>query len=271
MKRLALAVALVASALPSSADLLWDNGPLLTGTLGGSDVSRAESTGTASGGAVNSTAGFLADNAADASGGPSHIADDFTIDPGFTWTINSLTFYAYQTGSGTTSTITGLFFKLYSSTPTHPDDTGVFGDFTTNRMSSTSFTNIYRIFQSAASLDTNRPIMQVTADLGSPIVLGAGTYTMAWAFTGSIVSGPWQPLVTPSPLTANALYSQDSVSSGNFSPLRSSITDNGVATGSFLNYDVPFKIEGTAVPEPGSMIALAVGAVGLLARRRRKN
>ncbi|MCW5942512.1 MAG: PEP-CTERM sorting domain-containing protein [Fimbriimonadaceae bacterium] len=271
MKRLALAVALVASALPSSADLLFDNGPLLTGTLGGSNVSRADSTGTAAGGAINSTAGFLADNASDASGGPSHVADDFTIGAGFTWTINSLKFYSYQTGSGNTSTITGLFVKIYNTTPTHPSNAGVFGDFTTNRMSSTSFTNIYRIFNAAGTLDTTRPIMEVTANLGSPLVLGAGTYTMAWAFTGSIVSGPWQPMVSPSPGTANALYSQDSVSSGNFAPMQSSITNNGVATGSFLKYDLPFKVEGTAVPEPGSMIALAVGAAGLLARRRRKN
>jgi hypothetical protein len=268
MKRLALLVCALGATLPSSAQVLWDNGPLQTGTLSGNDVSMAESTGTAAGGATNSLLGTAARNETVSGSNPQHIADNFTVPVGMIWNITNFRFYGYQTNSGTTSTLNGVYFKIWSSQPGDPDDAAMFGDFATNRMTSTSFTGIYRI-ASGAAFTNNRPIMQVDAAQGTPVVLTEGTYWISWAFTGSTaLTGPWMPPVTPSDQgIANAMVSANF---GSFVQFQSSITNNGTATGSFLNYEAPFVLEGTAVPEPGTMIALGAGALGLLARRRRK-
>ncbi len=267
MKRLALLVCALGATLPSAAQTLWDNGPLQTGTLSGNNVSVAESIGTAAGGATNSLLGNAARNEVVSGSNPQHQADDFTVPVGMIWTITNFRFFGYQTSSGTTSTLNGVYFKIWNSQPGDPDDAAMFGDFTTNRMTSTSFTGIYRVAAGAA-FTNNRPIMQVNATLGTPLVLTAGTYWIGWAFTGSTaLTGPWMPPVTPSNQSiANSLTSTNF---GAFSAFQSSITNNGTATGSFLKYESPFVVEGSAVPEPGTMIALGAGALGLLARRRR--
>ncbi|MGQ9798752.1 MAG: hypothetical protein ACUVRG_05585 [Ignavibacterium sp.] len=70
------------------------------------------------------------------------VADDFVIPAGQTWTINQATFFAYQTGSSTTSTITGVNVRIWNGQPDVSGSTVVFGDTATNRMSAT--TQIFR-------------------------------------------------------------------------------------------------------------------------------
>ncbi|MFZ1553126.1 MAG: hypothetical protein WAV53_17145, partial [Anaerolineae bacterium] len=77
--------------------ILFDNGPLVThpgGGFGGADAS-----------AVQTAIGLTIYGAGHQLSANNRVADDFTVPAGETWTINTVTFYAYQTGSTTTSTI----------------------------------------------------------------------------------------------------------------------------------------------------------------------
>ncbi|NTW23159.1 MAG: hypothetical protein HGA37_00555, partial [Lentimicrobium sp.] len=208
--------------LPSS--LLYDNGPLVNspGTgAGGADESVLQSTSLGMG-----TIGFgfqyLVGN---------HIADDFVV--AGNWTIDQFTFYAYQTGSTTTSTITGGYLQIFDGDPS-AGGTLIWGDMVTNRMASTSFTNIYRVTQTTSGA-TNRPIMEVVCSTPG-LVLSAGTYWVEYTIDGSLASGPWAPPVTINGQTTTGNAHQSLV--GVWGPAN----DGGTLT----LQGFPFLIEGTA-------------------------
>ena len=163
---------------PSNTDaILWDNGTIINspGTgAGGADESVILSGGGSYGFGMNQGASMS-------------VADDFTV--GTNWTVNSITFQGYQTNSGNTSTFTGAFFRIYNGDPS-AGGTVVFGDLTTNRMTSTNFSGIYRV--NAPGEGTARPVMNIVCD-GLNISLAPGTYWIEWATTGSVASGPWVP------------------------------------------------------------------------------
>ncbi len=163
---------------PSNTDaILWDNGTIINspGTgAGGADESVILSGGGSYGFGMNQGASMS-------------VADDFTV--GTNWTVNSVTFQGYQTNSGNTSTFTGAYFRIYDGDPS-AGGTVVWGDLTTNRMTSTNFSGIYRV--NAPGEGTARPVMNIICD-GLNISLAPGTYWIEWATTGSVASGPWVP------------------------------------------------------------------------------
>ncbi|MBP9120448.1 MAG: T9SS type A sorting domain-containing protein [Ignavibacterium sp.] len=168
--------------LEGGEDVLFDNGPLANlpgGGFGGADASVLQ---TALG---LSTYGAGAQQTAGNS-----VADDFTSTA--SWNIETISFFTYQTGSTTTSTITGVFVQIWNGDPS-AGGTVVFGDLTTNRLASTSFSNIYRSIDTDP-LASNRPIMKVDATIGTN--LPAGTYWVQWTLAGSLASGPWTPPIT---------------------------------------------------------------------------
>ena len=114
------------------------------------------------------------------------VAEDFTV-PAGGWTISRAKFYTYQTNSGTTSTINDVRVQVYAGTP---GGTPVFGDPTTNRLTSTTFTTAYRATD-AAPLGNARPIYEVVAEFSPAITLPAGTHWIAWSMGGTGASGPW--------------------------------------------------------------------------------
>ena len=121
------------------------------------------------------------------------LAENFTV-PAGGWTIDKITTYAYQTGSTTTSTFTTLNFRIWNGAPNAMGSTVVFGDTTTNRMTATSFTNIYRVTETTLTA-TNRPIMAIEAG-GLNLTLPAGTYWLDWQTAGTLGSGPFAPPLT---------------------------------------------------------------------------
>lgn len=150
---------------------------------GGADESRLQTTSLGMG-----TIGFGAQQTV-----PNRVADDFVV-PAGGWDISGISFYTYQTGSSTTSTITGLTFRIWDGPPNVGTSTIVFGDDTTNRLTTSTFTNIYRVTETTLG-DTSRPIMAATAS-GLSVDLAPGTYWLDWAYTGSLASGPWAPAIT---------------------------------------------------------------------------
>jgi hypothetical protein len=233
---------------------IYDNGPLIThptGGFGGAPLSVLQL-------ALDlNIFGFGAQGAL-----TNGIADDFTVPTGQTWNITGFRFYSYQTGSTTTSTFNGLTVAVYNGSPMGGGSI-IFGDLTTNVMSATGWSGIYRATDTAPT-DNQRPIM--TLDSNSTLSLGAGTYWVAAGFFGTLGSGPWAPPVT--------LLGQTGKPGANGQQRLTGVwgiaTDTGISGTGDYRQDFPFQIRGTVVPEPGTMIALGAGLAALLARRRRK-
>lgn len=122
------------------------------------------------------------------------IADDFTFTD-CKWQIDSIVFFAYQTGSTTTSTFTGVTFRIWDSIPDAPGSNIVYGDTNTNAMIRSVWSGAYRITETTVG-NTTRPIMRNTCIVNS-LILNAGTYWIDWASSGSLASGPWAPARTP--------------------------------------------------------------------------
>jgi hypothetical protein len=173
----------------TSSFLIHDQGPFITSTgdgPGGSDVSLLQNVSlgmTSLGASVNLS-----------SGGPHfRIADEFTVTGSIPWQIDQLRFFAYQTGSTTTSSFTGVNYRIWDGPPNDPASTVLYGDPTTNRIVDTAWTNVYRYAENNLG-NTQRPIMSIDAEGG--FVLDPGTYWLDWQLAGSIASGPWQPPIT---------------------------------------------------------------------------
>ena len=161
----------------TDASVLFDNGTIVNspGTgPGGTDESIIPSGGSSFGFHFGQSAG-------------SSVADDFEVTE--TWTINSVEFQGYQTYSGTTSSFTSVYFRIYDGIPGSGGNV-IWGDLTTNRLSESTFANIYRV--NAPGQGTDRPIMNLICnDLN--IELNPGTYWIEWQASGSLSSGPWVP------------------------------------------------------------------------------
>lgn len=151
------------------------------------------------------------------------------------WYVNTITFFAYQTGSTTTSTLTGLNLRIWNGPPNVGTSSVVFGDTSTNRLASTTFSGIYRDAETAIG-NNQRPIMVAVANVQT--YLAPGTYWVDIQISGSLASGPFVPPVTilgqPGKPGANALQFNGS------SWLNMTDGGNGV------KQDAPFLIDGDA-------------------------
>jgi hypothetical protein len=217
--------------------VLFDNGPLVNGFgtgVGGADESILQSVSLGM-----TTLGFghqvLNDN---------RVADDFTVPAGDTWDITQITFFAYQTNSSTTSTMTAVNFEIWDGIP--GASTLVFGDMATNRLMSTSWSGIYRVSETSTGTSTARPIMANVCSPMAPLQLTSGTYYIAWRTDGTLSSGPWAPPVTIDGMstTGNGLQS---LAGAAYNPA----LDGGTST----QQGFPFIIEGSTGPisvEPSS-------------------
>ena len=169
------------------------------------------------------------------------LADDFTLFNASV--ITGFEVYGYQTGSTTTSTMTGLYAQIYDGDPRDGGEV-IWGNMTDNLLSSSTFTGCYRT--GSALTGTTRPIMSLTAE-GLDIQLEAGTYWIAWAATGSTTSGPWGVPVTiwGQPTTGNG--AQYSLANGWGDYLNTGYASGGA-----------FRIDGNEVLEPVAVDSMTV-------------
>ncbi len=221
--------------------VLYDNGPLVThpgGGAGGADAS-----------AVQTALGMSTYGAGHQLSAGNRIADDFTVTGGG-WFIENITFFAYQTGSTTTSTINHVNLRIWDGPPNDPGSAVVFGDTTTNRLVSSVWTNIYRVLDTAL-MDSTRPVM--ASEVAVNTFLPTGTYWLDWQVGGTLASGPWAPVVTilGQTTTGNALQY---TSTG-----WAALTDGGTLT----PQGFPFIIEGTSdCSAPSDVPWLSVSPTG---------
>ena len=213
------------------ADIIWNNGPFITHPgqgPDGADVAAWPVSGMIQTGAnMNKNSGYS-------------MADDFVLEQSAI--IDAIEFFTYQTGSGFTSTITGVYVQIWFGAP-NGGGYVVWGDLTTNRMESTRYTNINRV--STDLQNTDRPVMNVIADIGG-LLLEAGTYWVEVATTGNVVpaSGPWaNPVSILGELpSGNALQK---VSAGWKPWIDESTSDPNAGTKA--PFDLPFAIYGTVI------------------------
>ncbi len=179
---------------------LYDNGPLVNspGTgPGGADESLA----------MDTTAGLTSRGFNHSLAGAFRVADDFTV-TGWGWNATSITFFPYMGGSPTTpSPITGINLQIWDGSPDLLGSTVIFGDTATNRLTASTFANLYRRLESQPA-DATRPVMASTAAVVT--TLAPGTYWLDWQVDGDVTfTGPWAPPVTidGQTTTGNALQS----------------------------------------------------------------
>ncbi|MCD4690838.1 hypothetical protein K8S17_05185 [bacterium] len=158
-------------------DVLWDNGPLMNYEPDQSMLQDA----TLGMGTYGFGHQFYYEN---------WMAEDFTIPEGDMWNIETITFFAYQTGSTLTSTFTAYHVVIYDGPPFEPTSTVVFGDVTTDVLQASGWSGVYRTLESAPG-GTNRPIMANICEV--VVTLGPGTYYAIWQADGTLDSGPWAP------------------------------------------------------------------------------
>jgi hypothetical protein len=196
---LAFAVVLTAGYSALAQTVIHDNGPLIDmpgAGVGGADVSSLHDGMTSYGSGHAVSSGY-------------RVADDLIVPAGESWVIDSLVFFAYQTNSGNTSSITEVNVRIWDGVP----GTGniVYGDDVTNRMITTEWTGIYRTdAPGSTTCDpatcSLRPIMRNATMIGT--TLAAGTYWIDWQTNGTLTSGPWAPpinLGTGVTTTGNAM------------------------------------------------------------------
>ncbi|MBL0342155.1 MAG: T9SS type A sorting domain-containing protein [Bacteroidetes bacterium] len=166
--------------------VIYDNGPTFDLAGGGAAGANASS--------LHDGMGSYGSGHAFSSG--FRVADDFVVAPGTTVTIDSLVFYAYQTGSGPISSITEVNVRIWNGVPEDGISTAVFGDNTTNIMITSEWGGAYRtgdLGAAACPAETcvDRPIMRNACIVGT--TLAPGTYWIDWQTNGTGASGPWAP------------------------------------------------------------------------------
>lgn len=211
--------------------VLWDNGPLVNspGTgPGGSDESLA----------MDITSGLTTRGSNVSVLSSARIADDFTIADSGGWDITGITFFIYMGGGPPTtpSPFTAINYQIWDGPPDDVGSSVVYGDTITNRLTATSWANMYRRLESDPT-DSSRPVFYlVTSD---SFTLPAGDYWLDWQADGDpLYSGPWQPPVTINGQTTTGNAKQY------FGDVWQEVVDASLGT----PQGEPFVIEGTVNP-----------------------
>uniref|UniRef100_UPI0030DC3FEB T9SS type A sorting domain-containing protein n=1 Tax=uncultured Planktosalinus sp. TaxID=1810935 RepID=UPI0030DC3FEB len=195
--------------------VIYSNGPVFNvagGGFGGADLSLLE----------NNTVGNTTLGAGHQTASANRIADDWEVTESVE--VTSIDFYAYQTGSTTTSTMTGVTILIWDGDPADPASNVIFGDDAISAMVNSEWSGVYRASETSPQDDT-RPIMRNTVETPG-LTLTPGTYWIDWDADGTLGSGPWAPpiaLLGPGPI-GNAKQSlagvwQDAVDGGSGNPL----------------------------------------------------
>ncbi|GAB2890534.1 hypothetical protein GCM10027046_18990 [Uliginosibacterium flavum] len=234
IRALSVVIALSSVSISAQAIEIYNNGPVVDGEK----LSITDGSSWGWGAQTNSN---------------NRIGEDFSITAGEIWNIESINFFAYQTGS-TSFTFQTANWSIIS------------GDINSGTIVASGITSVtdnelvgYRV-TTTTTTNTQRGIYSIAADV-SDFSLSTGNYWLTWSLAGSLSSGPWVPGIANNPAGGNAVQS---ILGAAFAPL--------TQTGSETSVTLPFALNGTvsAVPEPTSL-SLMLGGLALLggASRRR--
>lgn len=246
------------SRVASPSVVIYDNGPFNTGTTTRSGVAAGAGTSWSEASydfgsttVANTLAGVGCQKIGTAT--LNRCADDFSVPPGQTWTINSLTTYVYQSGfAGLTSPVVGGNFQIWNGRPGDPGATVVAGNTTGLAFTSVDST-VFRIFNTGPPLNTapgtTRRIWATTMTLPAPVALTGGTYWVDFQTDTGATTGNFAP-----PVTITGIRGTTGANSRQFQSATSvwiDIIDDGTpATADNLNQEMPFKLDGTITGAP---------------------
>ncbi len=129
-------------------------------------------------------------------------ADDFVVPVGQTWTINNVIVFGYQTNS-VANPFVGGNLRIWNGRPGDAGSTIVFGDTTTNRLTTSTDSTWFRIGNTlggaggvgAAATGTTRKIWQINLAVSPGAALTAGVYWVDFQLDGG-AGGNFSPLTT---------------------------------------------------------------------------
>lgn len=259
---------------------LWNNGPLSTGPLSRSGVSAPVGSTWSE---VQSDLGNTTESNTSAGSAAYRnianttnfsLADNFIVGAGDVWTVTSANFWAYRTGNATSpSPFLNAYVQVWGGGAPNAGGTVIWGDLTTNRLTSSVFDNMYRIFNTTTpapgtAAGTTRPIFLNTVDL-TGLTLTGGTYWIEWTYqltTDTFAS--FSPNVTI--VDSRGLPGWNALQRNGVTNVWTPIIDTGnPAAAPDVAQDVAFRINGTAIPEPATVSLLMLAtAAGCFIRRR---
>jgi hypothetical protein len=177
------------------------------------------------------------------------VADDFTIPAGQSWTINEVLGYAYQTGS-TGNPFTGGVLQIWNGRPGDAGSTVIFGDLTTNRLTSSVNTNIFRIFNSAvpppgSAPGTTRRIWENHLTVSPALTLQAGTYWVDFRFQNATNGALFCPSVTEEGTRGLPTDNGRQFVGGTTNAWQDVVDTGNPASAPDVIVDFPFKLVGT--------------------------
>ncbi|MCS6874936.1 MAG: VCBS repeat-containing protein [Acidobacteriota bacterium] len=244
---------LLVCSLAVQAQIIYDNGPLATGSVSKSGVAAPSGTqwsevqnNSFETTVSNTTAGVGCQLIGTTTN--NRCADDFIVPVGQTWTINAVVVFAYQTGySGTTSPFVGANLRIWNGFPEASGSTVVFGDTTTNRLGASTNSGLYRIFNSAipapgTTPGTTRIIWQNTINVSPAVSLGPGHYWIDFQLDAGS-SGNFVPTTTIVGIRATPIMNAiQKVGTAAWAQL---IDTGNPATAPDVPMDFPFKLIGS--------------------------
>ncbi len=267
------AVLLTVTPVASIGAVLFDNGPLSTGATSASGTAAPAGT-TWSEVAADSPTVSNTNAGSTVTAGVFRLMDNFSIPIGATWNIQTIDLFAYQTGStAATSPFSAGTFQVWNGRPGDVGSSVIFGNTTTNRLLSSTFADMYRLFNSTTpppgtTVGTTRPIFKNTVDV-TGLNLTAGEYWIDFDFTATDAGTLFAPTVTIAGVRTQAGWNARQFTVG--TSTYADILDAGnPGSAPDVNQDLPFILNGTtsSVPEPSSVMLMAVG-LSLFSLRRR--
>lgn len=242
------------AAAASAQNLLYDNGPLITHPGGGSGGANASALDNTQPQPYLNIYGYGSQKTATVN---NWVCDDFRSCGAI---VNELEFFGYQTGSGNLPTINAVYVQIWDGDPSRGGTPNLlWGDTTTNRLTSATFSGIYRTLITDFATATGRPIMSLKCAISPGLNLPPGQFWVQWQYGGTLASGPWCPPVT---ILGRARTGNGRQFIG-ATPLWQDMLD-GITTP--VGQAAPFKVYGVATSVP-SMAALygaaKVGTNGL--------
>jgi hypothetical protein len=180
-----------------TAPVLHNNGPIITGSTTLTGISYAPAGSWISEGPQEDLQ--CASTTAGVNGSVTfRLADDFTVPAGKQWAINKLSVYPYVSGGNTLSTtVTNVNVQIWNGPPNVSGSAVVWGDTTTNRLASATWSNAYRVFNTsvgAAAPTNTRPPFKL--DLNVVTTLPAGTYWIDYQVAGVNTFNPMVSVMT---------------------------------------------------------------------------
>lgn len=258
---LAATAAGLAIATAANAQVLYNNGPLKTGTAtesgvvapGAPAVEWSENQHDAGNTTqFNSVLGF-SDNY-DSPGAQLRLADNFTVPSGQIWNVTSVCLYGYKTGALTPpSPFDAYNLAIWNGRPGDFGAVVVFGDTVTNRMVSSTDFMAFRIGNTIASTvapGTTRRLWQSTVSTlsgvatGTPLALAPGTYWVDWASSDTANGAHFNPPLCVLGTRSLPGWNGRQFQGGSTNTWTDLVDGGNPTTAPDIIMDVPFQVKG---------------------------